>query len=107
MISDDLREFWESHRSTPANREREKGKAQGYTVDDFMALGIDPRLPSAAKPDSEDKLIVIAARYACGLPFRHEDDAQWGDDEDSVCVDADPCEGEEDDSLYDYEEIDE
>lgn len=41
---------------------------------DFMALGIEPGAPTEAKPGSEDKVVMLAARYAAGLPLWHNDD---------------------------------
>ena len=41
---------------------------------DFVAMGIDPARPTEAKPGSEDKVLVLAARYAAGLPLWHTDD---------------------------------
>ena len=41
---------------------------------DYEALGINPTSPTAAKPGSEDKVRVLAARYAAGLPLWHNKD---------------------------------
>jgi hypothetical protein len=41
---------------------------------DFDALGINPAAPTAAKPGSEAKVIMLAARYAAGVPLWHESD---------------------------------
>ncbi|GIX04569.1 MAG: hypothetical protein KatS3mg114_0438 [Planctomycetaceae bacterium] len=41
---------------------------------DFAALGIDPTQPTSAKPGSEEKVLMLAARYAAGLPLWHEKD---------------------------------
>ena len=41
---------------------------------DYAALGIDPDSPTVAKPGSEDKVRVLAARYAAGLPLWHTSD---------------------------------
>ena len=47
----------------------------GFTDEaDFLAMGIDPARPTEAKPGSEDKVLVLAARYAAGLPLWHTDD---------------------------------
>lgn len=45
-----------------------------YEVEDFNALGVDPLTPTAAKPGSEDKVRMLAARYAAGLPLWHDED---------------------------------
>ncbi len=41
---------------------------------DFEALGIDPGGPTAAKPGSEEKVLMLAARYAAGVPLWHDRD---------------------------------
>jgi hypothetical protein len=41
---------------------------------DFEALGIDPNKPTAAKPGSEEKVLMLAARYAAGIPLWHDSD---------------------------------
>lgn len=45
-----------------------------FDIEDFVALGIDPLRPTAAKPGSEEKVVMLAARYAAGLPLWHGDD---------------------------------
>lgn len=41
---------------------------------DFDRLGIDPQKPTEARPGTEDKVLMLAARYAAGLPlWNHED----------------------------------
>jgi hypothetical protein len=50
-------------------------EAEGeYEVEDFTALGLDPLAPTHAKPGSEDKVRMLAARYAAGLPLWHDED---------------------------------
>jgi len=41
---------------------------------DFEALGIDPSKPTTAKPGSEEKVLMLAARYAAGVPLWHDRD---------------------------------
>lgn len=41
---------------------------------DFEALGIDPGAPTEAKPGSEEKVLMLAARYAAGVPLWHDSD---------------------------------
>ncbi len=53
---------------------------------DFEALGIDPACPTEAKPGSEQKVVMLAARYAAGLPLWHDED----------CIDHGPAGAEED-----------
>lgn len=41
---------------------------------DFEALGINPSTATVAKPGSEEKVLILAARYTAGLPLWHEED---------------------------------
>jgi hypothetical protein len=41
---------------------------------EFLALGVNPSHPTEAKPGSEDKVVMLAARYAAGLPLWHDGD---------------------------------
>lgn len=58
---------------------------------DFESLGVDPNSPTAAKPGSEEKVKILAARYAAGLPLWHNEDcydhapenALWGAEEEA------------------------
>lgn len=45
-----------------------------YTEAEFRARGVDPVSPTPAKPGSEDKVLMLAARYAAGLPLWHDKD---------------------------------
>lgn len=45
-----------------------------YDEEEFRAVGIDPCAPTAAKPGSEAKVVMLAARYAAGLPLWHDSD---------------------------------
>ena len=54
---------------------------------DFANLGIDPEEATVAKPGSEEKVVMLAARYAAGLPLWHNEDCvdhgpDGADDED-------------------------
>ena len=42
--------------------------------EELRSLGVDPSAPTAAKPGSEEKVMMLAARYAAGLPLWHGDD---------------------------------
>ena len=46
----------------------------GFDEEELLALGIDPSQPTDAKPGSEDKVVMLAARYSVGLPLWHNDD---------------------------------
>ena len=48
--------------------------AMYYTEAEFRARGVDPVSPTAAKPGSEAKVLMLAARYAAGLPLWHDKD---------------------------------
>lgn len=41
---------------------------------DFDSLGIDPGEPTTAKPGTEEKVLMLAARYAAGVPLWHDED---------------------------------
>ncbi len=41
---------------------------------DFQSIGIDPGEPTKAQPGSEEKVLMLAARYAAGMPLWHSDD---------------------------------
>lgn len=45
-----------------------------FDEEEFKALGINPAEPTQAKPGSEDKVTMLAARYAAGLPLWHAED---------------------------------
>jgi len=45
-----------------------------FEEEDFIALGISPSEPTEAKPGSDDKVMMLAARYASGLPLWHDSD---------------------------------
>ena len=45
-----------------------------FEEEDFIAMGINPSGPTEAKPGSDDKVTMLAARYAVGLPLWHDSD---------------------------------
>jgi hypothetical protein len=45
-----------------------------YEEIDFAAIGLEPSEPTKAKPGSEEKVLMLAARYAAGLPLWHSGD---------------------------------
>ena len=45
-----------------------------YEGDELVLSGIDPLIPTEAKPGSEDKVKMLAARYAAGIPLWHNGD---------------------------------
>lgn len=51
-----------------------EGEEATFDEIDFESLGIDPVAPTVAKPGSEEKVLMLAARYAAGVPLWHEKD---------------------------------
>ena len=51
-----------------------EGPLEYYTEEQFRARGVDPIRPTTAKPGSEAKVLMLAARYAAGLPLWHDRD---------------------------------
>jgi hypothetical protein len=45
-----------------------------YEEVDVATMGMDPARPTKAKPGSEEKVMMLAARYAAGLPLWHNGD---------------------------------
>lgn len=45
-----------------------------FEFEDYAAMGIDPIKPTAARPGSEQKVLMLSARYAAGLPLWHNND---------------------------------
>lgn len=45
-----------------------------FEYEDFAAMGIDPVKPTEARPGSEQKVLMLSARYAAGLPLWHNSD---------------------------------
>jgi len=43
-------------------------------LEDYLAMGIDPTRSTRARPGSEEKVLMLSARYAAGLPLWHDDD---------------------------------
>lgn len=44
------------------------------TLQDFLKEGVNPDAPTEAKPGTEDKVRMLAARYEAGLPLWNNDD---------------------------------
>lgn len=69
--------------------------------ENFSAMGVDPYIPTRAKPGSEEKVNMLAARYAAGVPLWHDED----------CYDHGPAEmnfmEEDHDADFDDVEIEE
>lgn len=54
------------------------GEADDYgeylTYEEYLAMGIDAHRPTRARPGSDEKVLMISARYAAGVPLWHDDD---------------------------------
>lgn len=75
-----------------------------FVEEDYRAIGMIPESPTGAKPGSEQKVLMLAARYAAGLPLWHSSDCYdhgpggMGDaaeDEELIFATADDGEEEE------------
>ena len=44
------------------------------TIEDFRAEGVDPAAATEARPGTEDKVRMLAARYEAGLPLWNMED---------------------------------
>lgn len=49
-------------------------EGEGFEGDELVLTGIDPLIPTEAKPGSEEKVRMLAARYAAGMPLWHDGD---------------------------------
>ncbi len=49
-------------------------ECEGDFEGDFDFTGVNPLDPTGAKPGSEDKVKMLAARYAAGVPLWHSSD---------------------------------
>ena len=45
-----------------------------FEDEEFQILGLNPQVSTSAKPGSDDKVMMLAARYASGLPLWHRKD---------------------------------
>lgn len=52
----------------------EDGNSVAFEEIDFDSLGIDPSEPTTAGPGTEEKILMLAARYAAGVPLWHAQD---------------------------------
>jgi hypothetical protein len=43
-------------------------------IEEFKAMGINPTKSTSARPGTEEKVIMLSARYAAGLPLWHDRD---------------------------------
>ena len=45
-----------------------------FDGEELILTGVDPLIPTEAKPGSEEKVKMLAARYAAGIPLWHDGD---------------------------------
>jgi hypothetical protein len=45
-----------------------------FDIEEFLAMGINPVKSTKAKPGTEEKVLMLSARYAAGLPLWHDRD---------------------------------
>ena len=45
-----------------------------FDIEDCKAMGINPTRSTKAKPGTEEKVLMLSARYAAGLPLWHDRD---------------------------------
>lgn len=65
-------------------------EAEGeFEMEDFDALGVDPLDSTGAKPGSEEKVRMLAARYAAGVPLWHDGDCYDHGPTDSLMTESD------------------
>lgn len=56
-----------------------------FDVEEFLAMGINPVRSTKARPGSEEKVLMLSARYAAGLPLWHDGDCyDHGPDENEL-----------------------
>jgi hypothetical protein len=52
----------------------EEQESEYVLEEEFDFADVDPLNPTGAKPGSEDKVRMLAARYAAGVPLWHDED---------------------------------
>ncbi|MGQ0633335.1 MAG: hypothetical protein ACT4QC_01890 [Planctomycetaceae bacterium] len=45
-----------------------------FEVEEFKAMGVNPFKSTKARPGTEEKVLMLSARYAAGLPLWHDSD---------------------------------
>lgn len=45
-----------------------------FDIEEFKAMGINPTKSTGARPGTEEKVLMLSARYAAGLPLWHDRD---------------------------------
>jgi hypothetical protein len=45
-----------------------------FDIEEFKAMGINPFKGTRARPGSDEKVLMLSARYAAGLPLWHDSD---------------------------------
>lgn len=77
-------------------------ESEAFDELDFDISGYDPLIPTGAKPGSDDKVKMLAARYSAGVPLWHDSD----------CYDHGPANalnllgGDSEDDVDDVDDLD-
>jgi hypothetical protein len=45
-----------------------------FDIEEYLAMGINPQKSTKARPGTEEKVLMLSARYAAGLPLWHDSD---------------------------------
>jgi hypothetical protein len=45
-----------------------------FDLEEFKAMGVNPVKSTKARPGTEEKVLMLSARYAAGLPLWHDND---------------------------------
>lgn len=70
-----------------------------FSGEELNLADMNPWTPTGAKPGSEDKVRMLAARYAAGLPLWHNEDCYDHGPVTAELVDADGFAQEEEDEF--------
>jgi hypothetical protein len=66
------------------------GSFDANEYEEYLAMGIDPVKPTNARPGSEEKVVMLSARYAAGLPLWHDNDCYEHGPRESELMGFDP-----------------
>ena len=70
-----------------------------YGIDDAVLADVNPWTPTGAKPGSEDKVRMLAARYAAGIPLWHNEDCYDHGPPQAELVDSEGFAADEDEEF--------
>ncbi|MBM4075402.1 MAG: hypothetical protein FJ267_07145 [Planctomycetes bacterium] len=73
-VDEDEEQYTEAHNVSATSGDEFSSEFGDFEDIDFEALGINPNTPTMAKPGTEEKVLMLAARYAAGIPlWNHRD----------------------------------